>query len=110
MPSDWKEDALHHKYDPLPDEPRHRKKAKKRHVRSDHRHDYEKVCVDAQASVLHNHQWVPSYYVIERCRVCGRMRHTKGHVQEVPKGMPLYRVDGLMGLWSKELGEERRVR
>lgn len=28
MPRDWKEDALHHKYDPLPEEPMHRKKAR----------------------------------------------------------------------------------
>ena len=46
------EDSLRHKYDPLPeDAPRHRKKSKKRHVRSDHKHEYEKVCIDAHMKV-----------------------------------------------------------
>lgn len=110
--SDWKEDAIHHKYDPLPDEPRHRKKSKKRHVRSDHKHDYEEVLVDSQTGVYRDGEFIPEYQVFERCRTCGRLGNRKRHVsvKDAPREMPLYRVDGLMGLFVKELGEELRVR
>jgi len=112
MPSDWKEDALRHKYDPLPDEPRHRKKAKKRHVRSDHRHDYEKVAVDAHSCVLSNGEREPLVYVMDRCKVCGRTggRSWSRLKSDIPDDMHVYDVGGIMGLFAKELGEELRVR
>jgi len=112
MPSDWKEDALHHKYDPLPDEPRHRKKAKKRHVRSDHRHEYEEVAIDAGTYAMYRHERVKEYHKGLRCRICGKLhdvRFWEWH-EELPEDMPLYKVDGINGLFAKELGEERRVR
>lgn len=112
--SDWHEDALRHKYDPLPEEgPRHRKKAKKRHVRSDHRHDYETVCVDAHSFLLHHGTRRPLYHIAYRCKVCGRLRdsHVVRDIHEPPEGMPLYEVRDFLELaLMRELPEERRVR
>ena len=112
MSSDWKEDALRHKYDPLPEEPRHRKKAKKRHVRSDHRHDYEEVAIDAGMEtpiigVRHR-----AHHMGMRCKVCGRLRDVRFLCSngEPPEDVPLYEVDGFGGLLAKELGDERMVR
>lgn len=108
--SDWNEDKLHHKYDPLPDEPRHRKKAKKRHVRSDHRHVYEDVCIDGHMKIFSHGETRPWYYVAKRCKSCGKLKRVRRGIYDVPDGMPLYEVNGLEGLWVKELGEELRVK
>lgn len=89
--SSWKEDAIHHKYAPLPEEPRHKKKAKKKHVRSDHKHIYEKVAVDAHSSVISAKKGRrPYYYVVDRCRACGRIGGKTSTAYEVPDGMKLY--------------------
>ena len=107
------EDSLHHKYDPLPEEPRHRKKAKKRHVRSDHKHEYETVCI------MHSYVYRTSgrketyLHIGERCRICGRMAdcHYRRDLQEPPDGMPLYEVPGWEFLWStKVLPSDMEVR
>jgi len=110
--SDWKAEALRHKYDPLPEEPRHRKKAKKRHVRSDHRHDYEEVAIDAGTFTASGGERYKNYHKGMRCKVCGKLHDVRfwwSH-EEPPEDMPLYEVDGIKGLFAKELGEERRVR
>ena len=112
--SDWHEDALRHKYDPIPDDgPRHRKKAKKRRVRSDHKHEYETVCVDAHSFEWRDGEWVPYMNIVRRCKVCGRVGNVRSRsdLHETPSDMPLYVVDGLdYLLGSRELPESRRVR
>lgn len=110
--SDWGDEVIRYKYDPLPEEPRHRKKAKKRHVKSDHKHEYEKVCIDAHTYSVTSDGRLPMYYVGTRCKVCGRLQDVRhsGFIGEPPKGMPLYEIDGIMGLFEKELGEGLRVR
>ena len=50
MSNDWKAEEIKRRYAPTPDEPRHRKKARKRHVRSDHKHEYERVAIDTHTS------------------------------------------------------------
>ena len=112
MPSDWKEDALRHKYDPLPDEPRHRKKAKKRHVRSDHKHEYEEVAIDAGTESFFWGMRHRDYHMGMRCKVCGRLRNVKlwERRDEPPEDVPLYEVDGFNDLFAKYLGDERLVR
>lgn len=110
---DWKEDALRHKYTPLPEDgPRHKKKAKKRHVRSDHKHEYEQVCIDTHSSVVKRNGKFPAYHVGTRCRVCGRLKSVRlwsleGHM---PSGMPLYEVDFFELARMNVLPEEMRVR
>lgn len=111
--SDWHEDSLRHKYDPLPDEPRYKKKSKKRHVRSDHKHEYEKVCIDAHDLLYRPDNKMLMYHLGQRCRICGRLYdwHMVPDLSEPPEGMPLYEVDGWDYLIDhKELPEERRVR
>ena len=112
--SDWHEDALRHKYDPLPEDgPRHKKKAKRRHVRSDHKHEYETVCVDAHSFVWSGGARVPYMDIVRRCKVCGRVGDVqfRSDLHEPPEGMPLYEVDSWDYLLDhKELPEERRVR
>lgn len=110
--SKWDEEALRHKYDPLPeDAPRHRKKAKKRHVRSDHRHEYEDVCVDTGSyEVRHGGERHPYYSVARRCRVCGRLLYVKSSLREVPDGMKLFRCKDILELLcARELPESKEV-
>lgn len=108
MPSDWHEDALHHKYDPLPEEPRHRRKRRrKRAAHSDHKHVYEEVCVgfgfrrrDGEVRRI--------YRLATRCKVCGRvggMGFGKG-LDEPPEGTPLYEVPGDLYFGLKVLPTE----
>lgn len=101
------------KYAPIPEEPRYRKKAKKRHVRSDHKHEYEQVCIDAHSFIHRNGEKVPYLYLGERCRVCGRLNGWRGctNLQEPPEGMPLYEVPGWDFLFDKKaLPDEMRVK
>ena len=108
------EDSLRHKYDPLPeDAPRHRKKSKKRHVRSDHKHEYEKVCIDAHMKVHTREGEFPSYNIGLRCKVCGRLQDVwfwQG-LREPADGMPLYEVEDFLQLLKmRELPEHMEVR
>lgn len=107
------EDSLRHKYAPLPEEPRFKKKRKKVHVRSDHKHEYEKVCIDAHSTVVTRRGKFPCYHMGMRCKVCGRLRSTSLWVFEggIPTDMPLYEVDDFFELvTTKVLPEDNRVR
>ena len=110
--SGWHEDVLRHKYAPLPEEgPRHRKRAKKAHVRSDHRHEYEDVCVDAHTYTVTREGRFPAYYVAERCRICGRVGDVRGcRNHEPPDGMRLFEVRDLIALLgAKFITEDKEV-
>jgi len=111
--SDWKEDSLHHKYDPLPEEPRHRKKARKRRVRSDHKHVYEEVCVDDHTFVHMRGERHRLLHLVKRCKACGRIGNCRvmPDMSEPPDGMPLYDVPDWLFLWTeKALPESMKVR
>ena len=110
--SDWGDEVIRHKYDPLPDEPRYRKKAKKRHVRSDHKHEYEDVCVDAHGYTITSEGRFPYYHIARRCKVCGRTYTYKARVDmhEPPKNMKLFEVKNWVELWrARELPDESEV-
>jgi len=106
------EDSLRHKYTPLPEEPRYRKKKVKKHVRSDHKHEYETVYIDAHSFVYRREKKVPYLHVGERCKICGRLNdwmHT--NLSEPPEGMPLYEVPSWVYLWDeRKLPEEMMVK
>lgn len=106
------EDSLRHKYAPLPDEPRYKKRAKKKHVRSDHKHVYEQVCIDAHDFAYRHGEKVPYLYLGKRCKVCGRLYDFwKVNQSEPPEGVPLYEVPDWLYLWdAKVLPEEMRVK
>lgn len=106
------EDSLRHKYDPLPEEPRYRRKSRKRHVRSDHKHEYETVCVDAHSIFRTLKGEYPTYHMAVRCKVCGRIKDIKlwQYDYEPPDDLPLYEVDDFFKLIKmKSLPDEMRV-
>lgn len=109
-----KEDELRRKYAPIPDEPRHKKKAKKRHVRSDHKHVYEEVCIDADTYSYdyQKREKVKKYQIGKRCMICGRLDDVTwdNRHDEPPKGMRLFKVDGIKGLFAKVLSEDLEVK
>lgn len=98
------EDSLRHKYTPLPEEPRYKKKAKKKHTRSDHKHDYEQVCIDAHEFAYRHGKEVPYLYLGKRCKVCGRIGDLREmpDMSEPPEGMPLYDVPDWLFLWTEK--------
>lgn len=107
------EDSLRHKYAPLPEEPRFRKKRKKVHVRSDHKHEYETVCVDDHSFVRRRGERYRLLHLVKRCKVCGRIGDCREmpYMSEPPDGMPLYDVPNWLYLWTeKVLPEDRKVR
>lgn len=109
----WGEDVLRHKYDPLPeDAPRHRKKTKKVHVRSDHRHVYEDVLIDAGSYVYSHGEKHPYFYIGTRCKVCGRLqdfKHGPSH-EDRPEGMRTFKLNDWLQLFSlKELPDSMEV-
>ena len=106
-------DSIRHKYNPLPDEPRYRKKSKKKHVRSDHKHEYELVCIDAHTKVITHKGKFPYYYIGMRCKVCGRLGSIKArtNTHKPPAGMPLFDVGDIFEFWKmKELPDEMMVK
>ena len=74
--------------------PRHRKMSKKRHVRSDHKHDYEQVCIDGHGYIVSHGTKTPIYWVGRRCRICGRLQDVRlmHDLHEPPDGMRLFEV------------------
>ena len=112
---EWKEDALHHKYDPLPeDDPRHRKKAKKQRERSDHKHEYETVAIMGAGAYYRDGEIYEHPYIGKRCKVCGRLcnnwKSLRG-ADKVPDGMRVFRIDGLLALLvAKVLTEDMEVK
>lgn len=99
-------------YDFGEEAPRHRKKSKKRHVRSDHKHEYEKVCIDSHTRTHTREGVFTSYNIATRCRICGRLHDVKlWATRETPKEMPLYEVaDFLELIQMKMLPDKMRVR
>lgn len=112
--SEWGDEIIRHKYDPLPEDgPRHRKKSKKRHSKSDHKHEYEKVCVDSSTYIIHGDSRHASYHLAVRCKTCGRVQNIRlwQFKDKPPEDMPLYRVDDFYELLGmKELPEGMKVR
>ena len=106
------EDSLRHKYTPLPDEPRYRKRKRKLHVKSDHRHEYEEVCINAHGITFFHGEHLPYFYIATRCKVCGRLGdvRVRSDIHEPPEGMPLYDVGDYSYFFDhKTLPSERRV-
>ena len=106
------QDSIRYKYDPLPEEPRYKKRRKKAHVRSDHKHDYEQVCVDTHSETVTREGRFPSYCIAVRCRICGRLKDVKlwQSIRKPPEGMPLYEVDRLLDLIvMKAIPDEMKV-
>ena len=94
MPSDAR-------YDPMEEAPRHRRKRKRRHVRADHMHDYELVCIDSGMVVRFGGQSERIYQSAERCRICGRVRRywISEWRGKPPEGMRMFRTDGPLDTW-----------
>lgn len=97
---------------PIPDEARPRKKAVKRHVRSDHRHDYEDVCIDAHMSIWSKGKMLPAYYIGKRCKICGRLGDWRNtyDLHEPPEGMRLFETESWRDLWGRYLPDDLEVR
>lgn len=113
--SEWGDEIIRHKYDPLPDDAsRHKKKAKKKRVRSDHKHVYEDVCVDAHSySIRRGCGRVKLYHRATRCKLCGRLQNARfwAFKDEPPEDMPLYEVEDIIELARmKSLPEDRRAK
>lgn len=93
--------------------PRHRKRARKHHVRSDHRHDYEEVCIDADTLVIMPDGKHSSYHMGVRCKVCGRLYNVKmwRYDRVPPEGMRLFEVEDFFELLHmKYLPDSMEVR
>lgn len=93
--------------------PRHRKKAKRSHVRSDHKHEYEQVCIDGHGYIVSHGIKAPFYWVGSRCRVCGRLQdaRVRPDMHEPPEGMRLFEVeDFVMFVIGGELPESYEVK
>lgn len=112
MSNDWKAEEIKRRYAPTPDEPRHRKKARKRHVRSDHKHEYERVAIDTHTSEVDKTGRHKVYHVGVRCKVCGKLHNVMMWAKREPEdGMRLFEVDDIFKLLvAKELPEEWEVR
>lgn len=93
--------------------PRYRKKSKKNHVKSDHKHEYEMVCVDAHAVIFSHGHKIPYMYLADRCKICGRIGNLKMQtdLHEPPTEMPLFEVADFWELLEmKMLPDGMRVR
>ena len=100
-----------HRQTPIPDEPRTRKKAVKQRDRSDHKHEYELVAIDSHSYEYLGRGKVRQVYDVgERCRICGRLGDVHFRNVYSTEGMRLFEVDGLDGLLSRYLPEDKEVK
>lgn len=93
--------------------PRHRKVSKKSHVRSDHRHEYEQVCIDGHGYIVSHGTKTPVYWVGRRCHICGRLQDAKLRydLHEPPEWMRLFDVrDFILFDIGREMPESYEVR
>lgn len=97
------------KQSPIPDEPRPKKKAVKRRIRSDHKHEYEWVAVDALTYFVDKDGKHPYYNKVERCTKCGKINNSKRLGETVPEGMRIFRVEGWRDLFAKTLPDDKEV-
>lgn len=88
--------------DSMEEAPRHRRKRKKRHIRSDHKHIYERVYVDDGSYVVEHGVKYSRYYIAKRCSICGRLGDLgiEG-LNKLPIDKPLYKVNDWMELWRE---------
>ena len=100
-----------HKQAPIPDEPRPKKKAVKQRERSDHRHDYERIAIDAHSYVMSHGEERPVIHIGERCRICGRLGNVNlWHEEGDADGLRRFEVDGLDGLFARYLPDDKEVK
>ena len=101
-----------HKQAPIPDEPRPKKKAVKKRVRSDHRHEYEWVAVDADCYYTNGTGRHAYYPIAERCRICGRLADVRfsTDTEQVPDGMRLFKIDRWLSLLDRYLPDDKEVK
>lgn len=69
--SEWKEDVIKYKYDPLPEEVRYtKKKQKSKSKKSDHKHNYAKCLF---ATTWHGQRRKVGFSDGTYCTICGRI-------------------------------------
>ena len=99
-----------HRQAPIPDEPRTRKKAVKQRDRSDHKHEYERIVIDAHTYEYSHGEKRPVFYVGERCRICGRLGNVYFRNVYSTEGMRLFEVDDWRELMERYLPEDKEVK
>lgn len=99
-----------HRQAPIPDEPRSKKKAVKRHDRSDHKHEYERIVIDAHTYEYSHGEKRKVYNVGERCRICGRLGNVHFRNAYSTEGMRLFEVDDWRELMERYLPEDKEVK
>lgn len=110
----WGDDEIRYKYDPLPEEaPRHRKKSKKHHAKSDHKHEYEDVAI-LPASDFKMSGENMAYHKARRCKVCGKLYTVDIFLEDgdPPHGMRVFdpKADDMWTLYRmKYLPEDTEV-
>lgn len=100
------------KSSPIPDEPRPKKKAVKKRIRSDHKHEYELVAVDADCYYKNGTGRHTYYPIVDRCRICGKVGDVRfwTDTEQVPDGMRLFKVDGWVSLFDRYLPDDKEVK
>lgn len=99
-----------HRQAPIPDEPRPKKKAVKQRERSDHKHEYERIVIDAHTYEYSHGEKRQVYNVGERCRICGRLGNVHFRNAYSTEGMRLFEVDDWRELMERYLPEDKEVK
>lgn len=89
------------RHDPMEEPTHYRRKRKRRHVRSDHKHDYELVCIDSGMMARFGSHRERIYEGAERCRICGRIgRYRLDEWRgEPPEGLRRFKTNGVLDTW-----------
>lgn len=103
MPKSTKELTLEYKYAELPEEPmRYRKKKKKKvHKKSDHKHHYVPCMYDVGLYIWGYGITSPYMYRGTYCDICGRIgdiRYNNGDIGIDESELPVFEIDRL---WDK---------
>ena len=93
MPNSYKEMVIEHKYKELPEEPKYKKKKKKIHIRSDHKHRYASAIFDCGLYKTIKGKKEPYYYVGTYCVLCGRIESINIGGNITNPNLPVFKAD-----------------
>ena len=98
-----KELRLKLKYADIPEKLRYKKKKKKVHIRSDHKHRYACLIADSGIYIYRDHKKNPAYDVVTYCVICGRIHDTDFRANISNVNLPVFKG---IDIWDKKINLE----
>ncbi len=105
MPSEYKEMKIQYKYRELPEEPRYKKKKKKVHKKSDHKHDYQPCLFKVPVWSYIKGKKERCIYAGTYCTICGRIGDITVQKMEENNSLPIFSISFFDKFVNQNIGD-----